>query len=235
MYKETHDKLIRYRLDNPLFKIKKDGKLHVHHIIQRYQGGDDNESNLIILTIREHRIIHWLLWKINGNFNDLFAYNRLGGSHQLTQEAKNHLSRVNKDRWNNMSEEAKQATIDRLRPFTLLPKSKKTRELLSKLKKESKAWAGEDNPFYGSSRTGEDNPMHGKTHSGESRNKMRKSKNFSEETLSNLSKHGKSLVGSKNPNARPVTYKGLHFDTLKQAAEHFGMGRDAMRNRLNKI
>lgn len=235
MYKELHDKIIQYRLDNPLLKINKDGSIHVHHIIQRYQGGTNEDSNLILLTVREHRIIHWLLWKIKGNFRDLSAYNRLGGSHPLPQAAKDHLSKVNKDKWNNMSEEAKQAVIDRLKPFTTLPRSKKTKELLSKIKKEYGAWAGSDNPFYGSSRIGEENPMYGRKHSKESRTKMCKSKNFSEETLNNLSKYGKSLVGAKNPNAKAVEYKGLKFGSITEAAKHFGIHRDTMRKWLNKI
>jgi hypothetical protein len=45
--------------------------LHKHHIIPKHSGGNDDESNLTYLTIREHIIAHYLLWKIHKNTNDL--------------------------------------------------------------------------------------------------------------------------------------------------------------------
>jgi hypothetical protein len=48
-------------------------KYHKHHIVPRHMNGTDNESNYTYLTIREHYLAHWLLWKINGNYKDLCA------------------------------------------------------------------------------------------------------------------------------------------------------------------
>lgn len=48
-------------------------KIHRHHIIPKHMGGVDDDSNYTYLSIREHYIAHWLLWKINGNYEDLCA------------------------------------------------------------------------------------------------------------------------------------------------------------------
>lgn len=48
-------------------------KFHRHHIIPKHKGGTDIDDNYTYLTIREHYIVHWLLWKIYGDHNDLCA------------------------------------------------------------------------------------------------------------------------------------------------------------------
>lgn len=54
--------------------------LHCHHIVPRHSGGTDDESNLTYLTVREHIIAHFLLWKINGDENDLRSMYMLGAN-----------------------------------------------------------------------------------------------------------------------------------------------------------
>lgn len=56
--------------------------LHRHHIIPVHSGGTDEEDNFTYLTIREHIISHFLLWKIHENPNDLRSMHMLGA--QLT-------------------------------------------------------------------------------------------------------------------------------------------------------
>jgi hypothetical protein len=53
-------------------------EMHRHHIIPKHAGGLDLESNYTYLTIREHIIAHFLLWKIHRNPNDLRAMYMLG-------------------------------------------------------------------------------------------------------------------------------------------------------------
>ena len=52
--------------------------LHRHHILPRHAGGDDSEENFTYLTLREHTIAHFLLWKIYKNPNDLRSMHMLG-------------------------------------------------------------------------------------------------------------------------------------------------------------
>lgn len=54
--------------------------LHRHHIVPKHSGGIDEESNFTYLTIREHMIAHYLLWKIHKNPNDLRAMHMLGAT-----------------------------------------------------------------------------------------------------------------------------------------------------------
>lgn len=52
--------------------------LHCHHIKPKHSGGTNEEENLTYLTPREHKIAHFLLWKIYKNPNDLRSMKMLG-------------------------------------------------------------------------------------------------------------------------------------------------------------
>jgi hypothetical protein len=34
-----------------------------HHILPRFDGGTDDPSNLVLVSIKEHVIAHWLRWR----------------------------------------------------------------------------------------------------------------------------------------------------------------------------
>ncbi len=59
--------------------------LHRHHIIPKHSGGSDEESNFTYLTVREHIIAHFLLWKIHKNPNDLRSMKMLGAKLSVKQ------------------------------------------------------------------------------------------------------------------------------------------------------
>lgn len=59
-------------------KTKNDG-LHRHRILPGFENGLYEESNICLLTRKEHRIIHKLRWKIYGKWQDLSSYIKLGG------------------------------------------------------------------------------------------------------------------------------------------------------------
>jgi len=63
---------------------KPGSNIHRHHIIPKHMNGTDDISNFTYLTIREHIIAHFLLWKIYGKINDLRAMHMLGA--KLTSE-----------------------------------------------------------------------------------------------------------------------------------------------------
>lgn len=52
---------------------------HIHHIIPKHAGGDDNPSNLIEVTVEEHAKIHYERYLETGNLYDLGAYHLLCG------------------------------------------------------------------------------------------------------------------------------------------------------------
>jgi len=51
---------------------------HKHRIIQGYKGGTYDTINVLYLTKHEHSLIHFILWKINGDFRDKRAYKMIG-------------------------------------------------------------------------------------------------------------------------------------------------------------
>lgn len=59
---------------------KKGSDLHRHHILPKHSGGTDDESNFTYLTVREHIIAHYLLWKMHKNPNDLRSMYMLGAN-----------------------------------------------------------------------------------------------------------------------------------------------------------
>lgn len=73
-YKIIHDKIICNAIKlrgSPRSLHSAKGKMkgkgfHIHHILPRSLGGGDRGDNLVILTPREHFVIHHLLWKMHG-------------------------------------------------------------------------------------------------------------------------------------------------------------------------
>jgi hypothetical protein len=59
--------------------------LHAHRILPGHSGGEYTEENVTYLTPREHVIVHFLLWKIYKNPNDLRSMNMLGAKLTLEQ------------------------------------------------------------------------------------------------------------------------------------------------------
>lgn len=58
----------------------KEQNLHKHHIIPKHMGGHDIEENYTYISVREHIICHFLLWKIYRLPNDLRAMKMLGAN-----------------------------------------------------------------------------------------------------------------------------------------------------------
>lgn len=48
--------------------------LESHHIIPKHRGGTNVAANLVKISIRDHVIAHWLLWRIFGEEDDLTAF-----------------------------------------------------------------------------------------------------------------------------------------------------------------
>jgi len=48
--------------------------LENHHIIPKFDGGTNDPSNMILLTVKEHVIAHWLRWMVLNKNGDKIAY-----------------------------------------------------------------------------------------------------------------------------------------------------------------
>jgi hypothetical protein len=56
----------------------KDGRYYErHHIIPKSHGGGNQKWNLCWLTLKEHFVAHWLLWKIYRSSKMVFALNHM--------------------------------------------------------------------------------------------------------------------------------------------------------------
>jgi hypothetical protein len=70
-YKKHYDLLMETRRE----RNKISGAIYEnHHIMPKSLGGSDDQSNMILLTPREHYIAHWLLWRIYRNKEMAFAF-----------------------------------------------------------------------------------------------------------------------------------------------------------------
>lgn len=66
-------------------------KHHIHHILPRCCGGDNNKTNLVVLTFREHFIAHLLLHKMYPNNNKLtFALHCMFTRHGFKHTSKSY-------------------------------------------------------------------------------------------------------------------------------------------------
>ena len=71
-YQRIYNEIIEKAKPRKLNKKLLDGYFERHHIIPKCLGGNNNKSNLVLLTAREHFICHQLLWKSNKENNKLF-------------------------------------------------------------------------------------------------------------------------------------------------------------------
>lgn len=76
-YKDVYVKLCESNKNNHI-NYKKYSNIHKHHILPKHMEGKDENNNYTYLSIREHIIAHFLLWKIYKNVNDLRSMKMLG-------------------------------------------------------------------------------------------------------------------------------------------------------------
>jgi len=56
----------------------------VHHIVPKYEGVDNSEDNLIRLSLRDHALAHFILWRWKKDFRDKAAYlGKLGSTEEM--------------------------------------------------------------------------------------------------------------------------------------------------------
>lgn len=72
-YRKIHNAII----NRALCRQDMNGYTEKHHVIPKSMGGSNDKYNLVVLTAREHYIIHWLLFKIYKNKEMAFAWHRM--------------------------------------------------------------------------------------------------------------------------------------------------------------
>lgn len=155
-----------------------------HHIIPKSLGGTNKKTNLVLLSGREHFIVHWLLTKmVSGEFQQKMAYacKRMMHSKNASQHRYKISSRIyenlrtqlnitlkNRKFTNEWKEKLKRAARYRADNESNAAKElrRKTMIAVNKSRKGEKrlATSGANNHMYGVRLTGESNHFFGKKH-----------------------------------------------------------------------
>ncbi len=75
-WEKIYSKLIEKNKNKPLIEGQYYEK---HHIMPRYLGGGNENSNLIHLTFGDHILAHYILYRWKGNLEDKIAYKMMSG------------------------------------------------------------------------------------------------------------------------------------------------------------
>lgn len=104
-YQKIYDSLVEKAKVRGLDKSKHKGYFEIHHIRPLCLGGNDDDTNLVMFTARQHYIAHLLLWKIYPNNGDLaLAAHMMSGKNTKLCNSKMY-DRLKKDRSQAMSKE----------------------------------------------------------------------------------------------------------------------------------
>jgi hypothetical protein len=165
-YKKIYDNFMKDRLEKKPERLSQKRKgfyFEGHHILPKSKGGKGNSnrpknnSNIVLLTAREHFLSHWILWKIYGDRSTALAF------HKMLSVNKNQ-NRISSSRG---YEEAREAF--RITNTGNQYGKGKTRIVSDEQKqKHSELMKGR----Y----SGDKNPFFNKKHSDETKNKIRKSR-----------------------------------------------------------
>jgi hypothetical protein len=188
------------------------GYFEGHHIIPKCKGGTGtstrpkNNSNIVLLTAREHFLAHWLLWKIYRDRQMALAFHKMLSTTDKTK-------RITSSRGYEESKEAFRITnignkYGKGKTKIISDEQKKHQSELMKGR-----YIGEKNPFYG------------KTHTNETKEKIRKSREgINKDKIWNYS--GKKIVLKNNE------IIGV-FETSEEVAKFIGSSCSNVRHVLS--
>jgi len=188
------------------------GYFEGHHIIPKCKGGTGtstrpkNNSNIVLLTAREHFLAHWLLWKIYRDRQMALAFHKMSSTTDKTK-------RITSSRGYEESKEAFRITnignkYGKGKTKIISDEQKKHQSELMKGR-----YIGEKNPFYG------------KTHTNKTKEKIRKSREgINKDKIWNYS--GKKIVLKNNE------IIGV-FETSEEVAKFIGSSCSNVRHVLS--
>lgn len=206
-----------------------------HHIMPKSLGGGNEESNIAVLTAREHFICHILLTKMTkGRNRSKMVYaarmmcimenspqHRYVNSH-LYKSLKEHYSQMLKGHPHfgpfKQSEESNRKRSVKLKGIPKGPMSEKTKKILSDQRKGKSLNHTKEHRLYLAARckefamtrdyNGDKNPFYGKKHTEETLEKMRKPR--TEEHKRNISRAAKNRPPPSEETKRKIS------ETLKK-------------------
>lgn len=82
-----YDKMIAFCQLRNIENVKLSGlPIHKHHIIPKHENGNNDQSNLVVVNIVEHGLLHGFLFLKNQNKKDFSAFSMLSGSTKSIRE-----------------------------------------------------------------------------------------------------------------------------------------------------
>lgn len=132
---------------------KLDGYVEKHHIIPKSMGGTNEVSNIVRLTARQHFVAHWLLFKIHKTPSMAKAFRlMLDASNRPRSKAYELAKSIYASSMVGDGNVSKRPEVrQKLKNNHYSPFAGKKRPEHSVLMKNKKLWAGDKNPFFGSS------------------------------------------------------------------------------------
>lgn len=158
-YQTVYNSIIYNAKNMSRFKTDKT-YYEIHHILPRCLMGSDEESNLVLLTAKEHFICHKLLTKIHPKNNSL--------RHAYWMMCTVTSSNQSRYKVPSSSYERAKKDISEIRSKNWKDKTKNPNYTNPKL--------GEKNGMYGVHRFGSDNPFYGKSHRADTISQMSETK-----------------------------------------------------------
>lgn len=180
-----------------------------HHIIPKSLGGND-ENNLVLLTAREHFIIHLLLIKMLDN-----PILKMKMSYALInmKPNKKYKSRYQSKHYELFKTSASANISGKNSPLFNNPKSSKTKEKISKTRKELGVAKGKNNPMFN------------KQHTSKSIKKM-------SETKKERNKGKTKKFCLANPLSTKIQYGDIIFNSYREAAETLNVHRRVIKRHI---
>lgn len=195
----------RLLLKQQRYTEKKQGNyFEGHHVLPKAKGGTGtssrglNNSNIVLLTAREHFLAHWLLWRIYKDRSSALAFHKMTSSNNNQTRIK--CSRGYEEARLAFSETNKGNQYSKGVVKVISEEQKKNHSKLMRGK-----YSGEANPFYG------------KKHSVETIEKMKRPKSLQhiEKIKQRMNSRHKVTCSYCNKEVDELNAKRWHFDNCK--------------------
>jgi len=155
------EKLYYKHLKNCKNQIIEEGKIyHKHHIIPKSSGGNDEESNLITLTYKQHVFAHFLLYKWQPTNNNWISYRLMSGISESKKQAIEEL-KIKKIKESKNNKEWSDEIIEKRRQTMIYNISQLSKEEF--YKRYIEKMEGPNHPMFGKKRPGKLAGNYGKT------------------------------------------------------------------------
>lgn len=203
---------------------KTDEYTEIHHILPRSLGGNNDPTNLVDLTAREHFMCHWLLTKMHTGINRKKMLNAIYIMKGENSYQKRYKTKITARVYEKLRKEYA-AYISKLNTGRKQPPEEKAKQLAAQIGRKRAPFSQEWKEKLSAAKRGKNNNRYGVTVSEETRKKMSekaKGRKYSSETIEKRavkirgSKREKKLCPHCNREVAVNGYARWHGDNCKE-------------------